>query len=1109
MCLHVLGPGRVLALNPALDILQYNCQTWGRRNGLPANGISSITQTKDGYLWLGSAIGLVRFDGTEFQVVDLGQLPDAWSSGIVDGLASAGNGGLWVGLESSSFGYCDGQTFSFRARETWAHVDSSLQYVRSVLESKAGTLWLGTDKAVLRLTGSGAYEEVIGSSTNALNRATIGNVYDCNEDREGRIWFGTWGSGLYCWEAGKVTKLPDPELDGTAVLAVAEDKEGQIWVGTQGGLRCYGTNLAHKDIPALLAEIGAVLVDRNGAVWIGTTGQGLALYRNGAYSFLRKTNGLASDYVRCLAEDREGSLWVGTREGFSQLTDVKFPTQPASENPNVQDAVSVGASHKGGIWVGSAAGLTYFDGKPKTYGVEAGLSNLYTKRVFEASNGDVYLVSGIQNLVIFSEGKVVTNFESPGMLTGMAEDPQGVVVSAGGVLYRAGRTYFKPYTFTNGNPDLQWVLNLASGRDGEIWVACNTGVYRIKDGGYRQWGTAAGLSDPRVQWIYYEDSDAVIWGATLNGMFRLKDNQVRFMTQKNGLFDNNIYTVVPDGSGNLWVDSGRGIFEISRKSMNDFADGKTSQIECMPYDGPESVRPSDKTSQEHVACKTPDGRIWFPAANGVVEIDPAHIPLNQIPLPVHIDSVRANGVEMSRSNSLVGPPGPGELAIHFSALSFIAPHNIKIRYLLEGYDRDWVEIKDRHVAYYTNLKPGRYKFHVIAANADGVWNQSGDSIEVELRPHYYQTAWFDALCGGAACAALLGLVRQRFSRLQQKQREMQKNRELLEGEVMSRTAELARANRSLQNEIEDHKSTEVELKGEIEERKKMQLEVEKAHQELLEVSRQAGMSEIATNVLHNVGNILNSVNVSATLAARCVKKSRADNLAKVAAMLQEHEHDLGSFITSDPKGKQVPSYLATLSAHLLADQDAVVQELDSLRKNVEHINEIVAMQQNYATISGVKEVVNVPDLVEDSLRMNLGALSRHGVKVIRDYQKVPPLNVEKHKILQILINLLRNAKYACEESGRADKQLTVRVCNGQERLKISVIDNGVGIPPENLTRIFNHGFTTRKKGHGFGLHSGALAAKEMGGSLSVQSEGPGKGAAFTLELPITAQEERP
>jgi len=700
------------------------------------------------------------------------------------------------------------------------------------------------------------------------------------------------------------------------------------------------------------------------------------------------------------------------------------------------------------------------------------------------------------------------------MVVGMAEDAHGVVVSVGGSLYRAGRHYFTPYTFTNGEPGLYWILNLAPGRNGEIWVACINGIFRVKDGGYRQWGVAEGFSGQRVQWVC-EDRDGVVWGASLNGIIRLKDNQIRSISRKDGLFDNNIYSILPDDLGKLWVDSGRGIFEVSRKSMNDFADGKTSQVECVTYDGPESVKPSDKTTQEHVACKTSDGRIWFPTANGVVVVDPAHILVNRIAPPVKIGSVRANGIEVIRSNSLVVPPGPGELEIHFTALSFIAPQNVRLRYQLEGYDKDWVESKDRRLAFYTNLKPGRYKFHVIAANADGVWNENGDSIEFELRPHYYQTAWFDVLCGGLMCAALLGIYAQRVRHLQRKQQELQKTRQLLEAEVLSRTTELAKANTSLQQEIAGHEHTEAELKQrtlslelEIEERRQMQQEVERAHRELLEISRMAGMSEVATNVLHNVGNVLNSVNISTALVTESVKRSKLGNLAKVTALLKEHEHDLGTFITSDPKGRQVPAFLAKLSEHLLADQTATLQELDSLRKNVEHINEIVAMQQNYAKISGVKEIVSVHSLVEDSLRMNLGALERHGVKVIRDFQNVPPINIEKHKILQILINLLRNAKYACDESGRADKRLTVRVANGNGTLKISVADNGVGIPPENLNRIFSHGFTTRRTGHGFGLHGSALAAKEMGGALAVQSDGPGKGALFTLELPMPSKEEK-
>jgi signal transduction histidine kinase len=296
------------------------------------------------------------------------------------------------------------------------------------------------------------------------------------------------------------------------------------------------------------------------------------------------------------------------------------------------------------------------------------------------------------------------------------------------------------------------------------------------------------------------------------------------------------------------------------------------------------------------------------------------------------------------------------------------------------------------------------------------------------------------------------------------------------------------------------------LRVQIAERERMQVQIEQSHKELLHASRQAGMAEIATNVLHNVGNVLNSVNISTGLLVEGVKQSRASSLARVVVLLREHAHDLGEFITHDSRGKHLPAHLARLSEQLQAEQETSVRELDSLQRNVEHIKEIVAMQQNYATFGGVNEMVNVVNLVEDSLRINAGALSRHRVEVIREFETVPPLNVEKHKVLQILVNLLRNAKHACQDSKRADKRLTVRVANGEGRIRISVIDNGVGIPPENLMRIFNHGFTTRKDGHGFGLHSGALAAREMGGSLTVHSDGPGHGAAFTLELPCPAQE---
>ncbi|MGD1089683.1 MAG: PAS domain S-box protein [Verrucomicrobiota bacterium] len=283
--------------------------------------------------------------------------------------------------------------------------------------------------------------------------------------------------------------------------------------------------------------------------------------------------------------------------------------------------------------------------------------------------------------------------------------------------------------------------------------------------------------------------------------------------------------------------------------------------------------------------------------------------------------------------------------------------------------------------------------------------------------------------------------------------------------------------------------------------KEAEAKLDQVHKQLMNASRQAGMAEVATSVLHNVGNVLNSVNVASSCVADSLRKSKAANLSKVVALLREHEADLGDFITNDSKGKQLPGYLAQLAEHLAGEQTAVLNELARLQKNIEHIMDIVAMQQSYAKTTGILESLPIVDLVEDALRMNVGAMERHQINLLREYSETPPVLVEKHKVLQVLVNLIRNAKYACDDSEKPDKQIVLRVTNGNGRIKISVIDNGIGIPAENLTRIFNHGFTTRKNGHGFGLHSGALAAKEMGGNLAAFSEGPERGATFTLELP--------
>jgi PAS domain S-box-containing protein len=289
----------------------------------------------------------------------------------------------------------------------------------------------------------------------------------------------------------------------------------------------------------------------------------------------------------------------------------------------------------------------------------------------------------------------------------------------------------------------------------------------------------------------------------------------------------------------------------------------------------------------------------------------------------------------------------------------------------------------------------------------------------------------------------------------------------------------------------------------VSERKTAEVTLRDSQQRLLETSRLAGMAEVATGVLHNVGNVLNSVNVSAGLVVEKLRRSKVPNLGKAAALLTERNGDLGNFLTNDPNGQKVPGYLTKLSQFLVEENAELLTEVDLLARNIEHIKEVVAVQQSYAKVSGVFEDLPADQLVEDSIAMNIGAFERHGIVLDRRFSPSPPVRVDRHRVLQILINLLRNAKYALDDVQRIDKRITITIAPVDDRiLRVAVADNGIGISPENLDRIFGHGFTTRKNGHGFGLHSGALAAKEMGGSLSVQSLGLRRGATFTLELPI-------
>ncbi len=1060
------------ALDPDRALSQYTCRNWNRQNGLPGNGVNAIAQTTDGYIWLGTSAGLVRFDGIEFEL-----LASKLKTPTVTALAASKQGGLWLGLRDGAFAYYDNRNMTSWDKEEWGGPNLN---VNALMESRAGDLWVAATGLAERVTPAKTAQGTLppDGSTNYFDVHAVG------EDSHGRIWFGTAQTGVYYWKDGTVTRLPDASLDDALVRAMVEDREGGLWFSTDHGLVRFDSSLKKLPAPAMPAEPRALLVDRHGAVWIGTAGAGLVRFQSGVITQLRKAGGLVDDFVSALSEDKEGNVWVGTPNGLSQLSDVKIPTVGKAEGLAADLYVSVIASQKGGLWLATGGGFTYYNGPTniEVYPESIGLGNSYIGTIFEATNGDIYLVNGVREVLIYSGGKIVARYPNKVWPTSMIEDAQGVVVSVDGKLYRVSPTSYAPYTLPDGEEAvLSYTFNMTVGRDGSIWAATGDGLFQVSTNGIKHWATGKAL------WVC-EDKDGVIWAGLLSGMARLKNGEVQTIGANDGIFGDSIFAMELDDNDRFWVNSDRGLFRVDRSVLNDFCDKKIKRIACETFSKLNEVKSVERNEQRNSGCKTLDGLIWFPTAQGLISINPTNIPTSSVPPQVHIDVARANGRTLDGVGKEIVPPGRGELEFHYAGLSYIDPQQVRYRYMLEGYDKDWVDGEGRRMALYANLKPGHYKFRVIAANTDGIWSGNGDALDIQLQPHFYQTVLFDFCCVAAVLAALGGIYGWRVRHLNRNRRELQRARDRLETEVEHRTGELRERTASLEKEID--------------ERKKMQTEVERVHRELLQASRMAGMAEVATGVLHNVGNVLNSVNVSTTLVTERIKKSKVGSVGRIATLLKEHGADLGAFMTSDPKGQRLPSYLTDLSVQLSREQGEALEELSALHKNLDHIKDIVAMQQSYAKVAGVTTREDAVSLFEDALRMDEAALIRHGIRVVREFEEsLPQITVDRHKVMQILVNLIRNAKHACNESQREEKQLVLRISNKVARMRFSVSDNGVGIPPENLTRIFSHGFTTRRDGHGFGLHSGALAAKEMGGELLVQSEGANKGATFILELP--------
>ncbi len=780
-----------LALDPSKAFHHYRLDVWQTEDGLPLGSVVKILQTSDGYLWLGGYEDLGRFDGLRFTVVEKLNTP-AVPGNNVYGLEEGPDGSLWIGTDGGGLTRVeDGGHTTYTTRE--GMVDDQ---VTSLCTGRDGALWIGTMDGLSRLQD--------GRFVSYTTREGLphNQVMAVVEDRHGSLWIGT-PKGLGRLQGGVWTTFTEEDgLPSSWISTLLEDRDGNLWIGTMDGtlsrfrdetfITYPGEAFSGKDLVTLLE-------DRDGNLWIGTWGVGLCRLRDERITCFGRRDGLSSDVVSTLFEDREGSLWLGTEGGgLNRVRDQRFTPFTTREGLPHERVWVVSEDRDGDLWIGTDGGglARLSHGEITTYTTREGLASDYINALHPGRDGSLWIGTD-HGLDRWREGRIGSEpsgrIDPSTVVLALSEDHRGnlwIGTESEG-LFRLRDGELTVYTTAGGLPEGS-VRALHVDRRGVLWIGTDGGLATLEEGKIAAYVAAASTTFVRV---IYEDAQGTLWvGTRGHGLLRIGDGELTSYTTREGLANDVVYHLLEDSRQNFWMSCNQGIFRVSRKELDDLAHGAVSSVRSVAYgrtDGMKSIECGG--GSQPAGARTRDGRLWFPTLQGLVIIDPEDLKLNELPPPVHIERVIRDDVPVDHAALAAGgrltlPPGTRELEFHYTALSLRDPRKVRFKYRLTGYDDQWVDAGTRRAAYYTNMLPGSYRFQVIASNDDGVWNETGDRVELYLRPAFYQTGTF-YLLGAVALALLIwGGHRLRMQRL------LRHNRELrdLQKQLEARNAEMER-----------------------------------------------------------------------------------------------------------------------------------------------------------------------------------------------------------------------------------------------------------------------------------------------------------------------------